>query len=105
MPPKIPEPDHDFTFQGKKYHYTSGSHYKCEFCDLRSTWNAITRAEWCYTFVCDEHFVEHCQTEKAARFQEPRPGEEYTLTTIGEFLQGIEQLKAMYRSRGMNLGD
>lgn len=94
-----------FHFQGKRYGYTSKGHYRCEFCQLRATWNAVTKEDSRYTFVCDNHFLQHCQqvtkgSTKAARFQDPLPGEQYTLATIGEFLQGAEELKAIYSSRG-----
>lgn len=89
-----------FEFQGKRYPYTSRHHYKCQFCDLRATWNAIVRDGSYYSFVCDNHFQAHCQRNKAARFHDPYPGEQYSLTTIGQLLQGLEELKAVYASQG-----
>jgi hypothetical protein len=75
------------------------SHYKCEFCDSRATWNGITREHPRYTFICDEHFLSHCSQAKAMRFPDPLPDEQYTLTTIDEFRQSIEELNALYSAQ------
>lgn len=89
-----------FEFQGKQYPYTSRHHYQCQFCDRRATWNAIVRDGSYFSFVCDDHFQSHCQQNRATRFRDPYPGEQYSLTTIGQLLQGLEELKQVYTAQG-----
>lgn len=91
----------DFEFNGKRYWYTGKCHYQCEFCQDRATWNAVVKADSRYSFVCDRHFLEHCDQEassgsnsKAARIPDPYPDESYTLTTIEELHQQIENLRS-----------
>ncbi len=98
---KKPSAEYGFLFHGKRYGYGSRNHYQCEFCDLRATWNAVIQDNSRYALVCDDHFLEHCQQPSAVRFQEPLPGETYTLKTNQELMREVSDLEARYRARNI----